>query len=106
MSERTKFGGRQKGTPNKKTLEVQEQINALDYDPITTMVKISQQAMADENYALAGQMAKELAQYVYPKRKAIEHINKEDTDFPTQLIINFTDDPKPMPGSSASLGKD
>ena len=106
LTTRPRTGGRKKGTPNKKTLEVHERISALDYDPITTMVKISQQAMDDENYALAGQMAKELAQYVYPKRKAIEHINKEDSDFPTQLIINFTDDPKPMPGSSASLGKD
>ena len=106
LTTRPRTGGRKKGTPNKKTLEVHERISALDYDPITTMVKISQQAMADENYALAGQMAKELAQYVYPKRKAIEHINKEDIDpLPTQLIINFTDDPKPMPGSPASLGQ-
>ena len=104
--QRQRTGGRKKGTPNKKTLEVQERINALDYDPITTMVKISQQAMDDENYALAGQMAKELAQYVYPKRKAIEHINKEDIVEMPKIIINFTDDPKPMPGSSASLGKD
>ena len=60
--------------------------------------------MADKNYILAGQMAKELAQYVYPKRKAIEHINKEDENpLPTQLIINFTDDPKPLGSSARTL---
>jgi len=105
LTTRPRTGGRKKGTPNKKTLEVQEKINALDYDPITTMVKISQQAMADENYALAGQMAKELAQYVYPKRKAIEHITDEPAEWP-KITINITDDPKPMPGSSACLSKD
>ena len=99
-----KTGGRKKGTPNKKTLEAQELLAASNFDPIITMVEISQQAMADKNYLLAGQMAKELAQYVYPKRKAIEHINKEDEDpLPTQLIINFTDDPKPLGSSVETL---
>ncbi|HIN68327.1 MAG TPA: hypothetical protein EYM93_03530 [Methylococcales bacterium] len=97
---RPRTGGRKKGTPNKKTLEVLEQISALDYDPITTMVKISQQAMADENYALAGQMAKELAQYVYPKRKAVEHFTDEPAEWP-KITINITDDPKPLPNSPA-----
>jgi len=103
--QRQRTGGRKKGTPNKKTLEIQERINALDYDPITTMVKVSQQAMADENYALAGQMAKELAQYVYPKRKAIEHTSEEGAVEMPKIIINITDDPKPLPGSPAALIK-
>ena len=99
-----KTGGRKKGTPNKKTLEVQKLLAASDFDPIAAMIKISQQAMTDKNYLLAGQMAKELAQYVYPKRKAIEHINKEDIDpLPTQLIINITDDPKPLGSTVEAL---
>ena len=99
-----KTGGRKKGTPNKKTLEAQELLAASNFDPIAAMIEISQQAMADKNYLLAGQMAKELAQYVYPKRKAIEHINKEDENpLPTQLIINFTDDPKPLGSSVETL---
>jgi len=36
------------------------------------MAKIAQAALDDNDLALAGQMYKELAQYVAPKRKAIE----------------------------------
>jgi len=48
--------------------------------PIESMIEICNQAMTDKNYALAGQMAKELAQYVYPKRKAVEHITDEPAE--------------------------
>lgn len=68
----TKTGGRKKGTPNKRTLEVQERLSALNFDPIEGMVVIAKQSMADGDLALAGAMCKELAQYVAPKRKAIE----------------------------------
>lgn len=96
-----KTGGRKRGTPNKKTVAVQEQMDQLEFDPIESMIKICNQAMTDKNYALAGQMAKELAQYVYPKRKAVEHITDEPAEWP-KITINITDDPKPLPNSSAA----
>ena len=96
-----KTGGRKRGTPNKKTIAVQEQMEQLGFDPIESMIEISKQAMSDKNYVLAGQMAKELAQYIYPKRKAVEHTTSEDSPFPTQLTINITDNPKPLPNSAA-----
>ena len=95
-----KTGGRKSGTPNKKTIAVQEQMEQLGFDPIESMIEISNQAMVDKNYALAGQMAKELAQYVYPKRKAVEHIT-DPAEWP-KITINITNDPKPLPNSSAA----
>jgi len=95
-----KTGGRTKGTPNKKTQLVQQQMEDLGFDPIESMIEICNQAMTDKNYALAGQMAKELAQYVYPKRKAVEHITDEPAEWP-KITINITDDPKPLPNSAA-----
>ena len=95
-----KTGGRKSGTPNKKTIAVQEQMERLGFDPIESMIEICNQAMTEKNYALAGQMAKELAQYVYPKRKAVEHVT-DPTEWP-KMTINITNDPKPFPNSSAA----
>jgi len=96
-----KTGGRTKGTPNKKTQLVQQQMEDLGFDPIESMIEICNQAMTDKNYVLAGQMAKELAQYVYPKRKAVEHTSGEPIELP-KITINITDDPKPLPNSPAA----
>lgn len=73
VEESRKTGGRVKGTPNKKTQEVIERLKELNCDPIEGMAIIAQQAMDDADLALAGSMYKELAQYVAPKRKAVEH---------------------------------
>ena len=70
MAKRSKTGGRQKGTPNKRTLDAAERLAALGCDPLEGMVKI---AMSDEaDVALRGRMYIELAQYIYPKRKAVD----------------------------------
>ena len=66
-----KTGGRQKGTPNRATQEIEAQLEALGCDPIAGMAKI---AMSEESPPeLRGRMYSELASYVFPKRKAIEH---------------------------------
>jgi hypothetical protein len=66
-----KTGGRTAGTPNKRTVEVAERLTALGCDPIEGMARL---AMDESNSAdLRGRMFSELAQYVAPKRKAIEH---------------------------------
>lgn len=70
-------GGRKAGTPNKRTLEVAERLAAMKCDPIVGMAQI---AMDEKNSTeLRGRMFAELAQYVAPKRRAIEH----STDLPT-----------------------
>lgn len=67
-----KFGGRKKGTPNKKTQGVAEKIEALGCDPIKGMIEVANLALQDKDLALAGNMFKELAQYIAPKRKSVE----------------------------------
>jgi len=63
-------GGRQKGSLNKRTVEVIEKLEALNCDPIKGMAKI---AMNKKNpVGLRASMYKELAQYIAPKRRAME----------------------------------
>lgn len=66
-----KTGGRAAGTPNRKTAEIAERLAALGCDPIEGMVRIAEDPKSAPE--LRGRMFAELAQYVYPKRKAVEH---------------------------------
>jgi hypothetical protein len=65
-----KTGGRAAGTPNRKTREVAELLDRLGCDPIAGMVQIAQNPEA--SLELRGRMFSDLAQYIYPKRKAVE----------------------------------
>lgn len=79
-----KFGGRKKGTPNKKTQEVLATLEELGCDPIRGMALI---ALDDKNdIKLRSDMFKELAQYVAPKRKSIEHTGGVDL---MDLVVNI-----------------
>ena len=66
-------GGRKKGTLNKKTQDVLDKLASANCDPILGMVEVADRAKQEGDWPLAGQMYKELAQYVAPKRKAVEH---------------------------------
>ena len=65
-------GGRAKGVKNRTTKSVEDKLKALGCDPLEGMAEIAKQAMLEGDMSLAGQMYKELAQYIAPKRKAIE----------------------------------
>lgn len=70
MAQGRKTGGRTSGTPNGRTQAVIERLEALGCDPIEGMARI---AMDDTiEISIPAQMYKELAQYVAPKRKAVE----------------------------------
>jgi hypothetical protein len=69
--------GRPKGSRNKLTLEVIDRLEALGCDPIEGMARIAMDEKAE--LSLRAQMYKELAQYVAPKRKAVE-VTGEDGD--------------------------
>lgn len=70
MTLRQKTGGRLAGTPNKRTTELVDRLEALGCDPVQGMAQI---AMDLNNPAdLRGRMYAELAQYLYPKRRATE----------------------------------
>jgi hypothetical protein len=65
-----KTGGRAKGTLNKRTVEVIDRLEALGCDPIEGMARLAMDA--NNSPELRGKMFAELAQYVAPKRKALE----------------------------------
>ena len=84
---RLKTGGRIKGTPNKRTLDIQQRLDDLGCDPIVGMAKLAQ----DENNPpeLRGRMYSELAQYIAPKRRAIEVAAEVDASSSwTNLVLS------------------
>jgi hypothetical protein len=73
MSLGFKTGGRVKGTPNRRTLEVALRLENIGCDPIEGMAKLDTNCSPE----LRGKMYSELAQYIYPKRRATE-LNIDD----------------------------
>lgn len=67
-----KTGGRTKGTPNKRTQELCELMEDKfpGYNPVVQMAGIALDKDVEINIRV--QCAKEVAQYLYPKRKAVE----------------------------------
>lgn len=63
-----RVGGRVKGTPNLRTQELIDMVAASGQDPFAVMIDL----LTNEDLHLRFQAAKELAQYLRPKRKAIE----------------------------------
>jgi hypothetical protein len=70
-------GGRQKGTLNKTTKTILDKFEELNCDPLEGMIRIAERAMEEGDLQMAGSMYKELAQYVAPKRKAVELSNEQ-----------------------------
>jgi hypothetical protein len=65
-------GGRTSGTPNKDKAILRDMVNAAfpDWDPVLAMAKI---ATTTTDPAVELQACKEVAQYIHPKLKSIEH---------------------------------
>ena len=80
-----KTGGRAAGTPNRKTKEVAELLASFDHNPIEAMVAIARNPKA--SLELRGRMNSELAQYVYPKRKAIEYTGECGGEIPIGIRV-------------------
>lgn len=66
-----KTGGRKKGTPNRLTQDVIARLQDLDFSPIDELVGMYREPSTPPNEKIA--IARDIAQYVYPKRKAVEH---------------------------------
>lgn len=60
--------GRKKGTPNKKTQALVEKCEAKGLDVFDGMIECAIEAKGLERF----KMLSEIAQYIYPKRKAVE----------------------------------
>jgi len=65
-----KTGGRKPGSLNKITADIQHALSLLKCDPIVGMARIAMNTKND--IALRARMYAELAQYIYPKRRAVE----------------------------------
>lgn len=74
-----KTGGRAKGTPNKDKQELIALIESVGCKhPIIGLAEIARQSHESGELDRAANCYKELAQYVAPKRKAIEHSGGQD----------------------------
>ena len=63
--------GRPKGSKNYKTIAFEERLESLGCDPVKVLATICNNENEETNLRLNA--AKELASFVYPKRKAVEH---------------------------------
>lgn len=64
------LSGRPKGSKNYKTLAFEERLEALECDPIKVLADVCNDESEETNLRIAA--AKELAAYIFPKRKAVE----------------------------------
>jgi hypothetical protein len=65
-----KVGGRKKGTPNKRTQQIEELLEQMGCDPFKVMALICVSTTATDDMKLRA--AKELAPYIAPKLGSIE----------------------------------
>ena len=79
-------GGRQKGTPNKKTIAVAEKLAVLGCDPIKQMGQIAMDERVEVSVRV--QVLKELCQYVAPKRKAVEVTGEDGSPIKGELTFS------------------
>src|SRR6516164_7321184 len=95
-----KTGGRKAGTPNRTIREISELLESLGHNPIEAMVCIATDPEA--SLELGGRMNAELAQYVYPKRKAVEVAGDQaNLHIPNKISIVMMD---PRTGNEKAIG--
>ena len=86
MTKGQKTGGRQKGTPNKRTQNLVELIEAShgDFDPVLELINIYKDTKTP--LELKTSILKDLMPYIYPKRKAIE-FEPFETSKPLNIVV-------------------
>lgn len=70
-------GGRQKGTPNKKTLEFVKALGS--FNPVKELINLYKKT---EDDCIKLGCLKEMLKYIYPQRRAIEFDSNPDEDKP------------------------
>jgi hypothetical protein len=72
-----KTGGRKAGTPNKRTVALTsalaERLEALDFCPVEALIRVGQAAEQAGELDLARAAFADVAPFVYPRKKAVEH---------------------------------
>ena len=70
MASGIKTGGRVSGTPNKRTQDLQDRLEALGVDPLEGLALIAKDVTAP--LELRAKVQSDLLQYLYPKRKSLD----------------------------------
>ena len=96
-----KFGGRQKGTPNKATARLREAFTELLEDNMS-MVQELFDKVAEKNPQKALELLLKLSEFALPKLRAIE-VNNESEDKQTSLNINIIDTGVPLASCEADI---
>lgn len=65
-----KTGGRKPGTPNKESKSLLSKCESLGVDPFDEMIKLCREGVEP---GIRMSALKEVCQYLYPKRKSLEH---------------------------------
>src|SRR3989442_4275853 len=84
-----KTGGRKKGTPNKATLVLTEELAALAYDPLRELVSIAKDRKTPVE--LRVRIHSEFLPYIYPKRKAVDPSNEENRTINVNVGLDNSD---------------
>lgn len=77
-----KHGGRQKGTPNKKTQELHEMCEKMGLNVFEGMIQI---AIEDKDPDTRFDKLERIAPYLYPKRKSLDISSEDEKGF--QIVI-------------------
>jgi hypothetical protein len=82
---RKKTGGRKKGTKNRRNQSLKDRLDAMGCDPIEGMAKIAMDKANDMSHRVT--CYKELAQYIAPKKKAVEVTGDLSVEHSTLNVI-------------------
>ena len=82
-----KTGGRKAGTPNRNTQALIETLDSLGCNPIEGLARIALDPTT--KLELRVRCFAELAQYVYPKRRATDISLNESTEQSPKLVIEY-----------------
>lgn len=93
-----KTGGRKKGTPNKASLAVAEQLSAMGCYPVAILAGIAMNEMEETPHRIRA--ASELLSYCYPKRAPVPDLTQVDA----QLTVKTAIEEAPVAPSSADTG--
>ncbi len=82
-----KTGGRQKGTPNRKTKELQHRVEASGLTPLDYMLAVMRNPRLP--VAMRFDAARSAAPYIHPRLSAIEHTGKDGGPIITERVSDI-----------------
>jgi hypothetical protein len=97
-----KYGGRQKGTPNKSTARLIEAFTELLEDNMGKVQELFDK-VAEKNPQKALELLLKLSEFALPKLRAIEVNNESEEDKHTSLNINIIDTGVPLASCEADV---